>query len=96
MEGLLRRGLTDRATLVRAWASAAPAGAAQAAPPATLFVGLELHAENSLRLVDRGPAAADAAAVPAWSALWGERSQVRRFKDGAIVHSCERQESANT
>ena len=40
-----------------------------------------------LRLVDRGPAASEAAKLPAWSALWGDKSQARRFKDGAIVHA---------
>lgn len=25
--------------------------------------------------------------MPAWQQLWGEKSQARRFKDGAIVHA---------
>lgn len=87
VEALLGRGLAQRTELVRAWVAPQPPSGAQAARPQTLHVGLELHPEKSAALVDRGPAAADSAAAPAWNALWGDKSQVRRFKDGAIMHA---------
>ena len=88
VEALLVQGLGDRASLVRVWLE--PPRVAADAPAArglTLQAGLELDAEKVLRLVDRGPAASEAAKLPAWSALWGDKSQARRFKDGAIVHA---------
>ena len=53
----------------------------------TISVGLWLEASRALGLVDRGPSPSAAAESAAWKALWGERSETRRFKDGAIVHS---------
>ena len=52
-------------------------------PPPPLHVGLVLDARRPA-LVD-GPAATDAEGGRRWRALWGAKSETRRFQDGAIV-----------
>lgn len=53
-----------------------------------LVVGLTLNTETCNRVVDRGPPADDAAATAEFVKLWGtKKAQLRRFKDGAIVHA---------
>ncbi|CAO3585866.1 unnamed protein product [Absidia cylindrospora] len=51
----------------------------------TLSIGLILNPETSSRLVDQGPDAQDKAACKEFSDFWGQKSELRRFKDGSIV-----------
>ena len=54
----------------------------------TLVIGLRINSQTCSRIVDRGPPANDTGATSSFVALWGkERAQLRRFKDGAIVHA---------
>ncbi|KAG8821942.1 hypothetical protein FRC18_011163 [Serendipita sp. 400] len=49
-------------------------------------LGLVLNPEQAFRLIDRGPAVdADAASVADFRDFWGEKAELRRFTDGAIV-----------
>ncbi|CAG8132444.1 unnamed protein product [Penicillium olsonii] len=50
-------------------------------------VGLLLNAENVGRVVDHGPAAEEKEDSTAFQAFWGEKSELRRFKDGSILES---------
>jgi len=89
-EAVLVEGLAGRVTLVRAWHGPLPCwGLDEPAPrpPRAMRVGLWLDPGKASALVDRGPSPDAAAAVQAWVALWGEKSETRRFKDGAIVHA---------
>ena len=53
-----------------------------------IVLGFTLNPETCHRLVDRGPPAEDAEATRDFLNLWGkEKAQLRRFKDGAIVHA---------
>ena len=53
-----------------------------------LVVGIRIDPTASRRIVDRGPPAEDVRGSEAFVALWGEaHAQLRRFQDGAIVHS---------
>lgn len=53
-----------------------------------ITVGLRINPDTCHRLVDRGPPADDLAASSTFVSLWGEKkAQLRRFKDGAIVHA---------
>lgn len=53
-----------------------------------IVIGLTLNSETCARLVDRGPPAEDTESTNAFLALWGSsKAQLRRFKDGAIVHA---------
>ena len=54
----------------------------------TIVIGLCLNPQTCHRLVDRGPPTDDVQAANSFVSLWGrERAQLRRFKDGAIVHA---------
>ena len=43
--------------------------------------------EHALRLVDIGPSSADDKEAKEFRKFWGERSELRRFKDGRICES---------
>ena len=90
VEALLTLGFGGRCEWVRAWRPRlAPWAPLQPAPaaPRTVYVGLLLHYSAAMGLVDKGPSPTETASVKAWTALWGELSSPRRFKDGAIVHA---------
>ncbi|KAI8379826.1 Nrap protein [Choanephora cucurbitarum] len=55
--------------------------------PFTIKVGFLLDSDNAPRLVDQGPDASNQAAVDEFRQFWGSKSELRRFKDGAIVES---------
>ena len=52
-----------------------------------LFVGLLLKAEKCWRTVDHGPSAEDQAASKEFREFWGDKAELRRFKDGNILES---------
>ncbi|ORY92788.1 Nrap protein-domain-containing protein [Leucosporidium creatinivorum] len=87
----LRRALGSR---VRAFQLNAPSptsipigGSAPAPSSITLSLGLLVDPVESSRVVDQGPSAEDEVACAEWSAFWGPKSELRRFKDGAIVET---------
>ena len=54
----------------------------------TITVGLRINPNTCHRIVDRRPPADDSESSSAFVSLWGERrAQLRRFKDGAIIHA---------
>lgn len=50
-------------------------------------IGLLLDPENIGRTVDRGPSAEDKVAATEFRGFWGEKAELRRFKDGSILES---------
>jgi U3 small nucleolar RNA-associated protein 22 len=53
-----------------------------------ITIGVRINRETCNRLVDRGPPANETKLSTDFVALWGKRkAQLRRFKDGAIVHA---------
>ncbi|RUS31264.1 Nrap protein [Jimgerdemannia flammicorona] len=52
-----------------------------------LIIGIILNPEHATRLVDQGPPAEDATASAAFRQLWGDKAELRRFKDGSILES---------
>lgn len=58
-----------------------------AEPSPRLLIGLQLDATHAHRLLDIGPAADDKQAALVFRAFWGARSEMRRFKDGAILEA---------
>lgn len=50
-------------------------------------LGLLLDPENVSRTVDRGPSAEDKVAAAEFRSFWGEKAELRRFKDGSILES---------
>jgi Nrap protein nucleotidyltransferase domain 4/Nrap protein domain 3 len=54
---------------------------------AIVCIGLQLDTSTAMRSVDRGPTADDHDAAAAFRQFWGALSELRRFKDGAIVEA---------
>ncbi|KAG0011689.1 hypothetical protein BGZ80_000504 [Entomortierella chlamydospora] len=89
---LLKRGLTDRIHLVVArydplenWATSTTAP--EYGPESAITVGLLLNHAESSRLVDLGPPADDLENAKMFRELWGNKAELRRFKDGSILES---------
>ncbi|KAI9488082.1 Nrap protein [Zychaea mexicana] len=87
---VLKRGLTNRAELVAvqydaelAWGTNDVASSS----PSHIKIGLVLNADYSPRIVDQGPDAQQKEACDAFRAFWGDKAELRRFKDGSIVES---------
>ncbi|CAA7262477.1 unnamed protein product [Cyclocybe aegerita] len=92
MSSLLRQGLGDRSRAITILhPSSLPRSISQAHPssPDAIFIGILHDPQNAFRLVDHGPAAdeQDEAALQKFRDLWGEKAELRRFKDGRIVES---------
>ncbi|TCD66882.1 hypothetical protein EIP91_000780 [Steccherinum ochraceum] len=88
----LRQGLGDRAKAVVCLHSACEDRALTETDPAhspVIYIGLILDIENAFRLVDHGPRAddPDPEAATRFRDFWGEKAELRRFKDGSIVES---------
>lgn len=53
----------------------------------TISVGLLFNAEHVGRIVDHGPPVEDKNAAAVFRAFWGDKAELRRFKDGSIEES---------
>ncbi|WWC91505.1 uncharacterized protein L201_006451 [Kwoniella dendrophila CBS 6074] len=78
---ILRKGLSDRSKLVNVSPSATL--------PNTLEIGIIFNSENANRVIDIGPSseASQAEKAESFRQLWGEKAELRRFKDGSIAES---------
>ncbi|KAG5518153.1 hypothetical protein PMAC_003339 [Pneumocystis sp. 'macacae'] len=52
-----------------------------------LYIGILINQENSQRIVERGPSLEHVSAIKKFKQFWGEKSELRRFKDGSILES---------
>jgi U3 small nucleolar RNA-associated protein 22 len=52
-----------------------------------LVLGISSNVDTCHRIVDRGPPAENAEGVQTFLDLWGNKAELRRFKDGAIVQA---------
>lgn len=90
---LLKKALTNRAKLVVAHGDRLPSWPVNKPPTSrdvlgsSIYVGLILDAESSIRVVEHGPSADDETAAASFRELWGDKSELRRFKDGSILES---------
>jgi len=89
---ILRTALSDRVCLIHLsfpeimdWAvkSGTPTFPSQSC----IVAGFLLNPDNAARLVDHGPSAEDKKAAIAFRMFWGEKAELRRFKDGSILES---------
>ncbi|KAL8711116.1 MAG: hypothetical protein Q9220_004497 [cf. Caloplaca sp. 1 TL-2023] len=85
-------GLGERVSLVYpriasppAWPLIVPTTNLHGALPVT--VGLLFDPEQCRKIVDRGPSIEDKTASALFREFWGEKAELRRFKDGAILES---------
>ncbi|KAL8780258.1 MAG: hypothetical protein Q9194_001021 [Teloschistes cf. exilis] len=70
----LRYGLGNRAVLIHPMVP-------------NVLVGLLLDPDHCRRIVDRGPPIDDKTASAHFRQFWGDKAELRRFKDGTIVES---------
>lgn len=89
---VLTTGLGDRVKLIHPQITKDPTWPVSTSNPSmnshrVVVVGVSLNAEQSWRTVDHGPHAEDKNAAAAFRAFWGEKAELRRFKDGSIQES---------
>ncbi|RLN44530.1 hypothetical protein BBJ29_002943 [Phytophthora kernoviae] len=90
IESILSKALTDRVDLVRPIAEdAVEWNMRNKSLPMRrkVAVGLHINSDNAWRIVDKGPFAEDKAASTKFRQFWRGKSELRRFKDGAIVEA---------
>lgn len=56
--------------------------------PVCIIIGLILNPEHAYKLVDKGPDASEVEAAEEFRKFWGDKSELRRFRDGSIVEAC--------
>ncbi|KAG7318490.1 hypothetical protein KOW79_018245 [Hemibagrus wyckioides] len=88
---LLQRGLGDRIRLLVHSLPSDPEWPVYSEPPMhkdqpPVSIGLLLNSERALSVLERGPAA-DSPEAAEFRQLWGSRSELRRFQDGAITEA---------
>lgn len=88
----LSYGLGDRATLIYPFLPSGTSWHINTLPPFShrpfhVTVGLLLNPETSRRTVDRGPSIDDKRASSLFREFWGEKAELRRFKDGTVLES---------
>ncbi|ESK98055.1 pre-rrna processing protein utp22 [Moniliophthora roreri MCA 2997] len=92
MLSLVSQGLGDRLkAIAMLHASPTPRPLSQALPssPHMVHIGLLYNTQHAFRQVDHGPPATetDMTVVERFREFWGDKAELRRFKDGSIVES---------
>lgn len=92
MSAILRQGLGDRSRAVTILhPTSVPRALSQAHPssPDVIFIGIVHDPQHAFRLVDHGPTAdsEDQLSLKKFRELWGDKAELRRFKDGRITES---------
>ncbi|KAG5651498.1 hypothetical protein H0H81_008470 [Sphagnurus paluster] len=92
LSSLLHHGLGDRTlavSILHAPSSPRPSSQAHPSNPTVIYIGLIHNPSAAFRLVDHGPAAdeEDEAKLKAFREFWGDKAELRRFKDGRIIES---------
>ncbi|KAL7284370.1 hypothetical protein ACG7TL_001660 [Trametes sanguinea] len=88
----LRRGLGNRAkaiAVLHPTSDVRPTSQAHPVNPSVVHIGIILDPEHAFRLVDHGPPAEETESerTKQFREFWGEKAELRRFKDGSIVES---------
>ncbi|KAG6357924.1 hypothetical protein INS49_013807 [Diaporthe citri] len=90
---ILRRALGDRVELIHVKSADSSDEAAwelTSSPflgPSTLLVGVLFNTANMARQVDQGPSVEEKQAAKEFRKFWGQKAELRRFKDGSILES---------
>ncbi|GMF37742.1 unnamed protein product [Phytophthora fragariaefolia] len=90
LESVLSKALTDRVSLVRpVLEDSVEWDLHDSSPPQQrkVAVGLRINSDNAWRIVDKGPSADDKVASTQFRQFWRGKSELRRFKDGAIIEA---------
>lgn len=86
---ILRRGLGDRVTQLVIMPPADSSWKLESAAPRAianhkLTLGVVINPETANRTVDHGPSAENKSEAASYREFWGEKAELRRFKDGSI------------
>ncbi|TVY84760.1 U3 small nucleolar RNA-associated protein [Lachnellula suecica] len=88
---VLREGLLDRVKLIDIKSSAPSSWSIKSPDPPVsdepLLVSVVFDPANIDRLVDHGPAAEEKKKAARFQKFWGDKAELRRFKDGSILES---------
>lgn len=89
---VLRQGLGDRVAQISINKAALPTWELGSSRPkdgikGNVRVGFLINADNARRTVDHGPSAESKAEAADFRNFWGEKAELRRFKDGSILES---------
>ncbi|KXT00773.1 hypothetical protein AC578_2944 [Pseudocercospora eumusae] len=89
---VLRKGLGDRVTSIFIQTDAVVpwdlgSSRPRAAVNSLVTVGLVVNPDTVRRTVDHGPSAEQKTESAAFRKFWGEKAELRRFKDGSILES---------
>ena len=92
LSSTLTEGLGDRvkaAVLLHPSTSSRPLSQAHPTTPYVIHIGLVYNPQHAFRQVDHGPAATDTSTPSSirFRNLWGDKAELRRFKDGSITES---------
>ncbi|XP_054824422.1 uncharacterized protein LOC129322255 [Prosopis cineraria] len=93
VHGILAKGLNDRAKFIRVtWRNAQSRWSVDdglsALDKEPLFIGISVsNLEKAFRMVDIGPNAENKDEALEFRKFWGEKAELRRFKDGRIAES---------
>jgi len=89
---VLLHGLNDRVTMVtlklpeiQPWDTRKKGGGLSAQE--TVTAGFFLNGEKCYRLMDHGPSAENKKEANSFRKFWGQKAELRRFKDGSILES---------
>ena len=52
-----------------------------------IWIGIKLNPKNGLKVIDVGPPSDNEAEAKVFRAFWGEKSELRRFKDARICEA---------
>ena len=89
----LEIGLSDRVNLIHLsrtqipGRSIAPIREPKANQSSGIIIGFLIDSEQVSRSIDKGPSAEDKLAAAAFRKFWGDKAELRRFKDGSILES---------
>lgn len=67
------------------WATAIESESTATGPG--IAIGFLINSEQVSRTIDKGPSAEDKQAAAAFRKFWGDKAELRRFKDGSIIES---------
>lgn len=85
---VLEKGLNDRASLIDIRHGSSPTwkltSSAVSVARQKIVIGLLINPETANRLIDHGPSVEEKHESEQFRKFWGEKSELRRFKDGRI------------
>ena len=79
---IMKIAMSDRADAVRCASIGTSACNAN-----KIWIGVQLNPENGLKVIDVGPPTDNEAEAKTFRAFWGEKSELRRFKDARICEA---------